>query len=170
MVLEPCPMKWSDLSGDERKRNCEHCHLHVHNLSMMTEEQQRELLLNTPGRKCISYQEAPGVIPISLGKWRLLQRLPVAWRRAAALVSAVLPLALTQCASPESAEPKVQADMATSTSKDHVKPDTGHSASAPPCHHEDAASISLFSSKQIVGVVMPPPRPLWRRILFFWES
>lgn len=35
-VASPCPMRWSDLQGDEKKRHCSQCNLHVYKVSAMT--------------------------------------------------------------------------------------------------------------------------------------
>lgn len=38
-VASPCPMKWSDMQGDEKKRLCQQCNLHVHKVSELTTEE-----------------------------------------------------------------------------------------------------------------------------------
>lgn len=35
-VAAPCPMRWSDLQGDDKKRHCSQCNLHVYKVSAMT--------------------------------------------------------------------------------------------------------------------------------------
>lgn len=35
-VASPCPMRWSDLQGDDKKRHCSHCNLHVYKVSALT--------------------------------------------------------------------------------------------------------------------------------------
>lgn len=55
-ITEPCPKKWSEMAGDHEKRFCEHCNLHVHNLSAM-KPNQIQALARTPGRRCVAYLE-----------------------------------------------------------------------------------------------------------------
>ena len=54
-IEKPCPVKWESMVGDEKRRYCEHCQLHVHNLSAMTANERNEVLAPSPERKCISY-------------------------------------------------------------------------------------------------------------------
>lgn len=35
-VASPCPMSWNDLQGDDNKRHCSQCNLHVYKVSAMT--------------------------------------------------------------------------------------------------------------------------------------
>ena len=35
-IASPCPMKWSEMQGDEKKRLCGQCNLHVHRVSELT--------------------------------------------------------------------------------------------------------------------------------------
>lgn len=43
-IAAPCPMKWEDMAGDDKRRFCHHCQLHVHNFSAMTEDEAENLL------------------------------------------------------------------------------------------------------------------------------
>jgi hypothetical protein len=38
-VAAPCPMKWSEMQGDEKKRLCGQCNLHVHKVSELTTDE-----------------------------------------------------------------------------------------------------------------------------------
>lgn len=144
-------MKWSNMAGDDKRRFCEQCQLHVHNLSQMDEAEQRELLLHTRERRCVTYEMQEGVTPVSVEKWRVFQRL----RRCAALLAALLPMAFTQCSTP----PPTSSPAASTTS------------AAQPCHQEKTSGMEKYDGKMMLtGVIAPLPQPLWRRILFFWES
>lgn len=55
LIEKPCPVKWESMIGDEKRRYCEHCQLHVHNLSAMPPGERNEVLAPGSGRKCISY-------------------------------------------------------------------------------------------------------------------
>ncbi len=35
-IASPCPMNWNDLQGDDKKRHCSQCNLHVYKVSAMT--------------------------------------------------------------------------------------------------------------------------------------
>ena len=43
-VASPCPVDWATMSGDETRRFCSQCKLHVYNLSEMTEEKAERFL------------------------------------------------------------------------------------------------------------------------------
>jgi hypothetical protein len=54
-VGTPCPKQWDDMTGDAKRRFCEHCHLHVHNLSAMSAAEQKKLVTESGGKACITY-------------------------------------------------------------------------------------------------------------------
>jgi hypothetical protein len=54
-IEKPCPMKWESMIGNEKRRYCERCQLHVHNLSAMTISERTEVLAPSSEHKCISY-------------------------------------------------------------------------------------------------------------------
>ncbi|MCB9679727.1 MAG: hypothetical protein H6737_31765 [Alphaproteobacteria bacterium] len=47
-VKNPCQVDWNGMTGCEKRRFCDHCEKHVHDLSALTEEEGRALLA-TPG-------------------------------------------------------------------------------------------------------------------------
>jgi hypothetical protein len=51
-IATPCPMKWSQMEGDDRVRHCAQCKLAVHNLSAMSEREAVELVT---ARKCVTF-------------------------------------------------------------------------------------------------------------------
>lgn len=57
-VGTPCPMKWEELQGDERRRYCDHCSLSVFNLSALPRAEAQALLAEraTEGRLCVTFQ------------------------------------------------------------------------------------------------------------------
>jgi hypothetical protein len=63
-VASPCPMDWDRMVGDEKRRFCEHCGLHVHNLGAMTREEAMALLAQASGgRVCARfYRRADGKV------------------------------------------------------------------------------------------------------------
>lgn len=51
-VASPCSERWESMTGDERKRFCAKCQLHVHDLRALSEAEVVDLLSNGTGRIC----------------------------------------------------------------------------------------------------------------------
>lgn len=86
-IEEPCPANWNDMQGDEKKRYCEHCKLHVHNLSAMTLSEQREVLSPGSTRKCISYLTRTDAQTVDAESWLKIQSASWVPRWLAAIVT-----------------------------------------------------------------------------------
>jgi len=54
-ISQPCSQDWGTMSGDEKRRFCSHCQLHVHNLSAMSAAEQGTVLSQRGSRQCIAY-------------------------------------------------------------------------------------------------------------------
>lgn len=54
-ISKPCPARWEDMRGDDVRRFCSLCNLHVTNLSAMTSEQAEAFIASASER-----QEGPG--------------------------------------------------------------------------------------------------------------
>ncbi|HEX6885854.1 MAG TPA: hypothetical protein VF530_20940 [Planctomycetota bacterium] len=54
-IERPCPKRWSELVGDERRRFCSACALHVTNLSALTRTEAEGFLAASRGRVCVTY-------------------------------------------------------------------------------------------------------------------
>lgn len=50
-----CPKNWAEMDGDERKRYCQHCSLHVHDISAMPRQEAEKILAEADGRLCVTY-------------------------------------------------------------------------------------------------------------------
>ncbi|MEN9361437.1 MAG: hypothetical protein RL095_2972 [Verrucomicrobiota bacterium] len=87
-IARPCPASWEGMSGDERKRFCAACKLHVHNLSEMEKRDAEKLLQEHAGRLCVTYQCDSQKRPLFRSD---LQALAAAAASAALLVSACAP-------------------------------------------------------------------------------
>lgn len=63
-IETPCPMKWSDMKGDDRKRFCGQCKLRVHNTLAMTTEEVAALLeeAKTERRCATLYRRSDGTL------------------------------------------------------------------------------------------------------------
>lgn len=91
-VASPCPMDWDRMVGDDKRRFCDHCGLHVHNTSAMTREEVLALIeeASRGGRVCARlYKRADGTLltrdcPVGLAAARARLR-RVCGRAAAAL-------------------------------------------------------------------------------------
>lgn len=52
-IQTPCPKSWGELSGDDRKRFCSQCSLHVHNAAELTRREAEDLVQASDGRVCM---------------------------------------------------------------------------------------------------------------------
>lgn len=74
-LASPCEEPWDAMRGDDKKRFCERCSLHVHNLTAMSSGEVSALLEGTQGRLCVRFfRRADGTV--------LTQDCPVGLRRA----------------------------------------------------------------------------------------
>lgn len=51
-IATPCPISWEQMTGDNRVRFCDHCHLNVYNLSELSRIEAEKLIVSTEGRLC----------------------------------------------------------------------------------------------------------------------
>src|SRR5712691_6823939 len=56
----PCDADWDSMSGNDQVRFCEHCNLHVTDLSSMTRQEATRLVARAEGRLCVRYIQRPG--------------------------------------------------------------------------------------------------------------
>jgi len=73
-IEKPCSKNWDSLTGDDRKRFCEQCGLHVYNLSEMSRSEVSEFM-SIPGRKCGAYTNDTRVPKVRVSIWRFFDRL-----------------------------------------------------------------------------------------------
>lgn len=151
------------MQGDGKCRYCEHCQLHVHNLSAMTAHERRSLFAKAEGRICVAYDVRESR-PVELGLWRWWQRLTLPMRAGLALVTAFVPM-LSSCRSvpaPPASNPIVRdlhqsADGSVRLGKVKAKPESSSQAEA----QWDRGK----GGKMIAGGIMPAPLPWWKRLL-----
>ncbi|HTF88738.1 MAG TPA: hypothetical protein VK843_10045 [Planctomycetota bacterium] len=55
-IHKPCPKKWDELEGGDRKRFCSACSLHVHDAVKLSEAEARELVTGATERVCMRIQ------------------------------------------------------------------------------------------------------------------
>ena len=58
-VKSPCSQDWGSMIGNDRVRFCEHCSLHVQNISEMTRAEALRLARRSNGRICVRYNLSP---------------------------------------------------------------------------------------------------------------
>ncbi len=63
-IASPCSADWNSMAGDDRRRFCAQCKLHVHDLSRMTRDEAEELVRGAAnGRVCVRlYRRADGTV------------------------------------------------------------------------------------------------------------
>jgi ankyrin repeat protein len=92
-ISNPCNADWASMYGNDQVRFCEHCRLHVTNLSGITRYEAMRLVARSQGRLCVRYLVRPvtGVIPQSVPEklYRISRR---ATRIAAGAFTATLSL------------------------------------------------------------------------------
>ena len=58
-IPAPCDADWDSMTGNDRVRFCEHCNLHVSNLSAMTRQEAMRLVARSEGRLCVRFVTRP---------------------------------------------------------------------------------------------------------------
>src|SRR4051812_11090913 len=91
-IETPCPKRWETMRGDAKRRFCDHCQLHVHNLSAMSAAERERFVDASRGQACIAYELRGDGSMVTLSRWAWLL---VPFQRArwavAALVAAFVP-------------------------------------------------------------------------------
>jgi hypothetical protein len=88
------------MEGDTKRRFCEHCQLHVHNLSAMSPRERDHFVVESAGRACIAYQlRADGTMVTPTFWSRMLRPVQHAQFAAVTILAALLPFLFSSCAS-----------------------------------------------------------------------
>ncbi|HXI23433.1 MAG TPA: ankyrin repeat domain-containing protein [Pyrinomonadaceae bacterium] len=58
-IPKPCDADWDEMIGNDQVRFCEHCSLHVTNLSSMTRPEAMRFVAKSRGRLCVRFIETP---------------------------------------------------------------------------------------------------------------
>ncbi|WP_265594675.1 hypothetical protein [Haloferula sp. BvORR071] len=123
-IASPCPKKWTDMSGDAKRRFCEHCQLHVHNLSAMSVRERDQFVAESGGHACIAYEVRDDGSMVTPSRWAWL-RVPLlrTQQTAAALLAASLPMFFSACATRQQLGKMAQApEASTKPGKDENRP------------------------------------------------
>jgi hypothetical protein len=63
-IHTPCPKRWDELIGDDRKRFCEACSLHVHNGAALTRDEATAIVRTATERVCMRLEYDPAGEPV----------------------------------------------------------------------------------------------------------
>jgi len=89
----PCPKRWEEMSGNGMRRFCEHCELHVHNLSAMPNGERERFVEESQGRACIAYELRKDGTMVTPTLWQRTRWIGVT------LLATLFPFVFTACAS-----------------------------------------------------------------------
>ena len=101
-VFNPCPKDWQTMRGDDKRRFCEGCQLHVHNLSTASDRERADVLGSAKkgAQVCVTYVgERDGMMLVpSVQSWLRTLYAPLRWAMAS-LLALFLPFWFSGCAS-----------------------------------------------------------------------
>src|SRR5262245_55297980 len=108
-VPKPCDADWDSMIGNDQVRFCEHCNLHVTDLSSMTRHEAMRLVARSQGRLCVRFIQSPtgGVITTGVPEklYRIGRRVS---RIAAGAFTATLSLSSAAAQTPTRNDPNRQ--------------------------------------------------------------
>ncbi len=140
-IVSPCSVDWDSMTGNKQVRFCEHCKLHVNNLSEMTKKEAMRLVRRSKGRVCVRYHQHPdGTIKTLSPRAHLHEIKRRVSTLAAGAFTAVLSLSTSIAAqTPQSITQLVPSKIEFTSSKDKTDVDTQNGLNA-----------------SIVGIVLDP--------------
>lgn len=147
-IEKPCPKNWDSLTGDGRRRFCEQCGLHVHNLSAMSRSEVVEFMRGSE-RKCGAYLEDTRIPKVQTSVWKFLDWAKLLRPALAGTAIAVSVLG-TGCTTTRHTLGAPEPSAKSEPQKEPKK--------TIPVEELDPANYK-------VGVI-EEPRPLWQRILW----
>src|SRR5258708_1371474 len=59
-IPKPCGADWDSMIGNDQVRFCDHCNLHVTNLSSMTRQEAMRLVARSKGHLCVRFIQRSG--------------------------------------------------------------------------------------------------------------
>ena len=97
-IAKVCPKSWDGMRGDSKRRFCEHCQLHVTNLSAMSPREVDEFVSLSGGKACIAYEVRGDGSTIAPSRWAFLAGpFRRAGRSFATFLAAALPFCFSAC-------------------------------------------------------------------------
>jgi len=125
-VPEPCNADWESMIGNDQVRFCEHCNLHVTNLSSMTRQEAIHFVARSKGRLCVRYLQRPNGGKLTKQMTQQLQR--IGWRIsrvAAGAFTATLSLSTVAAQSTSSPSGDQNSPIQMLTQRRHTTNDDG---------------------------------------------
>jgi hypothetical protein len=97
-ITRPCTADWDQMRGDDKRRFCEHCRKHVHNVSAMSQRELADFVKASNEPACVTYYQRRDGEVAELSFLALLRRWVPLLRLAfwSTLVT-LLPATLTGC-------------------------------------------------------------------------
>lgn len=121
-IKEPCPMNWEDMNGDDKKRFCSQCSLHVHNLSAMNDG-EIDRLRKKSGGLCVGYYQDPenhnSILKLPSKENDVQRNLPYVSqlkRIVLSIVASIFPFVLASCNAEEKNKNYIVGKMAVAVS------------------------------------------------------
>jgi predicted Fe-S protein YdhL (DUF1289 family) len=90
-IVTPCPIAWSDMSGDDRIRFCGRCRKNVYNVAEMSRSEALAVIERTEGRVCMRLTRRTDGTVVTGDCWTRLRQ---ARRRGLLAFAAMLPVVL----------------------------------------------------------------------------
>jgi ankyrin repeat protein len=118
-IPNPCNADWDSMSGNDRVRFCEHCSLHVNNLSAMTREEAMRLVTRSQGRICVRFIKGPSGSLLT----ETTERLYRIGRRASRIAAGTFTAALTLSSAVAQTKPAAATDQ-SGTQVELIQKDT----------------------------------------------
>jgi ankyrin repeat protein len=116
-IAAPCDADWASMIGNDQVRFCEHCHLHVNNLSTMTRSEAMQFVARSRGRICIRFVQSPAGGPLT-GK--MPEKLYNIGRRASRIAAGAFSAALSVASVTAQSSPSI-ADPASCATAETLK-------------------------------------------------
>jgi len=129
-IATPCPIGWEQMTGDDRVRFCDHCHLNVYNISELSRSEAEKLIASTEGRLCARlFRRADGTVltkDCPVGLRALRSRVA---KRTAAIFAAIVSLSGAALGQESSSKDKSSGPTQTKISRINIPEQTGTSLS-----------------------------------------
>ena len=157
-VGSPCTASWEAMAGDDRRRFCGDCRLHVYDLSAMGRDEAESLLRSRDGRLCVRFSRRPDgrVVTDDCGRVRrAIRRRARAIRVAAsALFAMFFPFAAAGCGREA---PSVQGGIVPTMGKPVAPPDPVEMGDyCPPPDPGERIMGEVFVPPPETGTTTPP--------------
>jgi hypothetical protein len=95
-IASPCPVRWDEMTGNDRVRHCVQCDKQVYDISTMTAQAAYDFLVRHETSICIQlYKRKDGTVLTADCPVGVRERLRRRWRQAVALVASMFAISVT---------------------------------------------------------------------------